>query len=66
MCAIMRHLLEDPATLQAAMEAEIRSTLAPHTREAGTSLVAALRSRNTELKAQIINSIPSLEAKHSF
>ena len=27
MCAIMRHLLEDPATLRAAMEAEIRSTL---------------------------------------
>ena len=26
-CAIMRHLLEDPATLQAAMEAEIRSAL---------------------------------------
>lgn len=25
--AIMRHILEDPATLQAAMEAEIRSTL---------------------------------------
>ena len=26
--ALMRHILEDPATLQAAMEAEIRSTLA--------------------------------------
>ena len=25
--AIMRHILEDPATLQAAMEAEIRATL---------------------------------------
>ena len=25
--AIMRHILEDPITLQAAMEAEIRSTL---------------------------------------
>ncbi len=25
--AIMRHILEDPVTLQAAMEAEIRSTL---------------------------------------
>lgn len=35
MCAIMRHLLEDPATLQAAMEAEIRSTLAPHNRAPG-------------------------------
>ena len=28
MTALMRHILEDPATLQAAMEAEIRSTLA--------------------------------------
>ena len=28
MSAIMRHMLEDPATLQAAMEAEILSTLA--------------------------------------
>ena len=27
MTAILRHILEDPATLQAAMEAEIRNTL---------------------------------------
>lgn len=34
-CAIMRHLLEDPATLQAAMEAEIRSALNQKTSRSG-------------------------------
>ncbi len=34
-CAIMRHLLEDPATLQAAMEAEIRSALNQKTNRNG-------------------------------
>ena len=34
-CAIMRHLLEDPATLQAAMEAEIRSALNQKTNRSG-------------------------------
>lgn len=38
-CAIMRHLLEDPATLQAAMEAEIRSALNQKTNRAGGSLL---------------------------
>lgn len=41
--ALMRHILEDPATLQAAMEAEIRATLgkqkAPPGR-AGTAPIA--------------------------
>lgn len=41
--AIMRHILEDPATLQAAMEAEIRATLSkqktPANRSGGTSLL---------------------------
>ena len=43
--ALMRHILEDPATLQAAMEAEIRATLgkqkAPPGR-AGAALIAHL------------------------
>lgn len=34
-CAVMRHLLEDPATLQAAMEAEIRSALNQKTARSG-------------------------------
>lgn len=39
MCAVMRHLLEDPATLLAAMEAEIRATLSPH-RGTGAPLIS--------------------------
>ena len=37
MSTIMRHILEDPATLQAAMEAEVLNTLASggRTRQAG-------------------------------
>ena len=47
MCAIMRHLLEDPATLQAAMEAEIRSTLTARgpTRNATGTLFTSLLCR---------------------
>ena len=37
-CAIMRHLLEDPATLQAAMEAEIRSALTQKASRTGGDL----------------------------
>lgn len=41
--AIFRHILEDPVTLQAAMEAEIRNTLSARGQQAdnreGTSIV---------------------------
>ena len=43
--ALMRHILEDPATLQAAMEAEIRATLGKQKAppgSAGAALIAHL------------------------
>lgn len=36
MSAIFRHILEDPVTLQAAMEAEIRNTLSARGQQADT------------------------------
>lgn len=40
--AIMRHILEDPATLQAAMEAEIRATLSKQKPAVGRAGARAL------------------------